>query len=93
MLYRVDLASPGFELTTLVVIGKDSTESCKSNYHSITTTTAVFVIHIVVSLFNVRSFSSMDWLSYITVNVFTDHLKGVYKHLLYMSTRRTPRLN
>jgi hypothetical protein len=38
MLYRVDLASPGFELTTLVVIGKDSTESCKSNYHSITTT-------------------------------------------------------
>ena len=93
MLYRVDLASPGFELTTLVVIGKDSTESCKSNYHSITTTTTVVVVHIVVSLFKVRSFSGMDWLSYITVNAFTDHLKGVYKDLLYMSTRRTTRLN
>jgi hypothetical protein len=58
----------------------------------ITTTTAVTVVHIVVSLFKVCFLSSMDWLSYITVNAFTDHLKGVYKHLLYMSTRRTPRL-
>jgi hypothetical protein len=31
---------PGFELTTLVVIGTDCTGSCKSNYHTITTTTA-----------------------------------------------------
>ena len=29
-----------FELTTLVVIGTDCTCSCKSNYHTITTTTA-----------------------------------------------------
>ena len=64
--------------TTLVVIGSD----CKSNYHPITTTTAVTVVHIVISLFKVCSFSSMDRLSYITVNAFTDHLKGVYKHLL-----------
>jgi len=28
-----------FELTTLVVIGTDSTGSCKSYYHTITTTT------------------------------------------------------
>ena len=72
-------------LTTLVVIGTD----CTSNYHTITTTTAVIVVHMVISLFKVRSFSSMDWLSYIAVNAFTDHLKGVYKHLLYMSTRHT----
>jgi hypothetical protein len=30
----------GFEITTLVVIGTDCTGSCKSNYHTFTTTTA-----------------------------------------------------
>ena len=30
----------GFELTTLVVIGTDCTDSCKSNYHMVTITTA-----------------------------------------------------
>jgi len=30
----------GFELTTLVVIGTDCMGSCKSNYHTITTTAA-----------------------------------------------------
>jgi hypothetical protein len=30
----------GFKLTTLVVIGTDCTGSCKSNYHTIATTTA-----------------------------------------------------
>jgi hypothetical protein len=30
----------GFELTTLVVIGTDYTGSCKSKYHTVTTTTA-----------------------------------------------------
>jgi hypothetical protein len=30
----------GFELTTLVVIGTDCLGSCKSNYHTITTTMA-----------------------------------------------------
>jgi hypothetical protein len=38
-LYRVHLAWAGFELTTLVVIGTDCIGSCKSNYHTITTTT------------------------------------------------------
>jgi hypothetical protein len=40
ILYRVHLAMNGFELTTLVVIDIDYTSSCKSNYHTITTTTA-----------------------------------------------------
>ena len=30
----------GFELTTLVVIGRDGIGSCKFNYHTITATTA-----------------------------------------------------
>jgi len=41
--YRIMLyTSPwtGFELTTLVVIGTDCRGSCKSNYHTITTTAA-----------------------------------------------------
>ena len=39
MLYRVHLTWVGFELTTSVVIGTDCIGSCKSNYHTITTTT------------------------------------------------------
>jgi hypothetical protein len=34
---------PGFELTALVVIGTDWTDSCKSNYNTITTTPTCFV--------------------------------------------------
>ena len=37
ILYQVHLAWVGFELTTLVVIGTDFTDSCKSNYHTICT--------------------------------------------------------
>jgi hypothetical protein len=33
-----------FKLTTSVVIGTDCIGSCKSNYHTITTTTAPFII-------------------------------------------------
>ena len=40
MFYRVHLAWAGFETTTLVVIGTDCIGSSKSNYHTITTTTA-----------------------------------------------------
>ena len=39
-LYRVHLAWVGFELKTIMVIGTDCTGSCKSNYHTIMTTTA-----------------------------------------------------
>ena len=40
MLQRVHLAWEGFKILTLVVIGTDCIGSCKSNYHTITTTTA-----------------------------------------------------
>ena len=42
MLYQVHLTWAGFKHTTLVVIGTDCTGSCKSNYHTITTTTVHF---------------------------------------------------
>jgi hypothetical protein len=42
MLYWVHLAWAGFKLTTLVVIGTDCIGSCKSNYHTITTTMAPY---------------------------------------------------
>jgi len=38
MLYRVHITRVGFELTMAVVIGTDCIHSCKSNYHTITTT-------------------------------------------------------
>jgi len=40
MLYRVHLAREGFKLATLETIGIDCIGSYKSNYHTITTTTA-----------------------------------------------------
>jgi hypothetical protein len=40
MLYWVHLVWAEFELTTLVVIGTDCIGSCRSNYHTIMTTTA-----------------------------------------------------
>ena len=40
MWYRVRLDWVGIELTNLVVIDTDCTGSCKSNYHTITITTA-----------------------------------------------------
>ena len=39
MLYRVQIAGSGLELTTLVVIGTACIGSNKSNYHAITTRT------------------------------------------------------
>ena len=66
MLYRVHLALAGFELTTLVTIGTNCIGSYKSNYHTITTTTAPicgrddhiyvpFVIITVPSIYSVPS--------------------------------------
>ena len=40
MFYPVYTARVGFELTTLVMLGTDCIGSCKSNYHTITTTVA-----------------------------------------------------
>jgi hypothetical protein len=42
-LYRVQPAWVGFKLTTLVVIGADCTDSCKSDYYAITTTMVLIV--------------------------------------------------
>jgi len=39
-----------FELTTLLVIGTDCTASCKSNYHTITTTMAPKVVYKIIFL-------------------------------------------
>ena len=44
MLYPIHLAWAEFELTTLVVIDTDCIGSCKSNYHTITTTTSTTLI-------------------------------------------------
>ena len=38
--HNVVSSTPGHELTSLVVMGNDCTASCKSNYHTITATTA-----------------------------------------------------
>ena len=43
MLYRIHHAWAGFELPTVVVIGTGCIGSYKSNYHTVTTTTAPFI--------------------------------------------------
>ena len=43
MLYRVQHAWAGFELTTLVVIGTDCIGSCKPNYHTIMIRDSCFI--------------------------------------------------
>ena len=49
MWHQVHLAWAGFELTTLVVIDTDCIGSCKSNYHTITITTApIFIEEVIV---------------------------------------------
>jgi hypothetical protein len=45
-----------FELTTLVVIGTDSTGSCKSNYHTMTTTPIYLIFWILYIQSNSISF-------------------------------------
>jgi hypothetical protein len=50
MLYRVHLAWASYELTTLLVIATDYIDSCKSNYHTITTTT----VHIQILLNDIK---------------------------------------
>jgi len=44
MLYRVHISWAGFKLTILVVIDTDYIGSYKSNYHTITTTTATLKV-------------------------------------------------
>jgi hypothetical protein len=44
ILYRVHLAWAGFELTALVVIGTDCMGHSKSNYHTITTMMAPYLL-------------------------------------------------
>ena len=73
MLYRVNLAWTGFELTMLVVIGTDCIGSYKSNYHTITTTKVIYQwipIHMMKMLF----FSTFKDTIYLTS---TYHLRGV----------------
>jgi len=45
MLYRVHLAWAEFELATLVMISTDCIGSYKSKYHTITTTTIIYIIY------------------------------------------------
>ena len=51
------MALVGFGLTTLMVIGTDCTCSCKSNYHTITTT-AASIIHLDTLLNNMDMVSN-----------------------------------
>jgi hypothetical protein len=47
MLYWVHLICAGFKFATLVVIGTDCKGSYKSNYHTITNTTAPWLVQII----------------------------------------------
>jgi hypothetical protein len=63
MLYRVHIAWVGFELRTLVVIGIDCIGNCKSNYHTITITTAPLFIgyDILIGCFSSTKYKFLSW--------------------------------
>ena len=66
MLYRVHLAMTGFEVTTLVVIGTECSDSCKSNYHTITTMTVWFAYVYFESLYEYYRYKTLEenyWLA------------------------------
>ena len=65
LLYRVHLAWAGFELSTLVVIFTDCIGSCKSNYHTITTTTIPRCEFYILSLIK-----TLTYREYITAFVY-----------------------
>ena len=69
MLYRVQLPWAGFELTTLVAICTDCIGSCKSNYHTITTTTVSTMIRFSFTLMKGNTMTS-DNVYYITTWLF-----------------------
>ena len=89
MLHRVHLSWTGFEFPTLVVIGTHCIGSYKSNYHTITTTTAADVS------INYRSIDPLHipdlFLKlYVFIGVYF-HLwrAGKMVHVLRSSTERT----
>jgi len=60
----------GFEFTTLVVIGTDCTGSCKSNYHTITTTTAPIYIYMFNAALTVDSkWHELLWFNLYSLNI------------------------
>ena len=71
ILYLVHLAIKGFDHTTLVVIVTDCTGSCKSNYHTITTTTAPYISIYITTWFIV------DIQQLITLILLYTHQPGV----------------
>ena len=72
-----------FELTTLVVIGTDYTDSCKSNYHTITTTMAPiaiewtscwYLICIYVTFVSFGAIGNQIWDGRLVIIPITDYL-------------------
>jgi hypothetical protein len=68
----------GFKFTRLVVIGTDCTGSCKSNYHTITTTTASLIISksaiksfVMQSISNIRKY--LIHIKYIRLIFYTNN--------------------
>ena len=60
MLYWVHLAWAGFKLTMLVVIGTYCIGSCKSNYHTITTTMTTATIYFFFLTFQYEIFVKLN---------------------------------
>ena len=76
--HNVRISWAGFELTTLVVIGTDYTGSCKSNYHTITTTMALIKYKIHYDCYLFITFWCSAYKLYIIVytNIYPIHFAG-----------------
>ena len=74
MLHRVHLTCAGFELTTSVVIDTDCIGNCKSNYHTITTTTTPYI----KGMFHQKRFLTKS----VTVFVLQSIVDGLWRKTL-----------
>ena len=64
----------GFKLTILVVIGTDCKGNCKSNYHTIMTTTATWLKTSIIVVYVVVDSQQLNKAMCITLNVY--YVKG-----------------
>jgi len=76
-----------FELTTSVVIGTDCIGSCKSNYHTITATTAPYIN---MQQFSVRKFKNTKTSVKQVIILKVTSLDHLIAHILCLSFRETP---
>ena len=91
MLHREHLAMNGVQTHNLVMIGKNSTGSCKPNYHTITRAPETFRYKFYSGCH--RSHDSVSFIVYISMSLYLKHILKIYnlnrKYIYKLSNSQT----